>query len=623
MRNLILLFGLMIMSGAGWSATINVPDDQPNIQAGIDVASEGDTVLVAPGSYDGKGNLHINFGGKNLMLSSESGPHLTTIRGITFASSEDSTSVVRGFKIQSGLHCFGSSPYILDNIIEQSGIYLSNSNSRIEDCTIRYMSPPPLGEGPPNPGVTCNNSTVTIINCVISDNTGEWFYTGGGGGMVCIGSTVDIYGTIFYNNWGGGDCGDIPEWHCSAGSGGSILCSGTNLSIENCSFIGNSAAFMDATGKGGAIWASVEGGTSVRIEKSIFHENRGNGAIYIEGEGASIDIICNDFSPENSMVIESADQAHLEDNIFMDPLFCDETNRDFHLNTLSPCQPRHNSCRVLIGALGIGCGPMMEAVELDIKPGSCPNPLNVPKKDKGHAVLPVAILGTGDFDVRKIVPESIILNGVSPLRWSYEDLSTPADKVDDSCSCTEDGADGYEDLTVKFDRESIIASLNIALTDEEATVTAAAKKNIQLENNVSSTVGHEGASDRDSYVLRVEGLLDDGSTFEGYDCVTLNAKDEMVMKPLDLTPGEVELYTNSPNPFNPVTRIGFYLPEAKDVRLEVYNVLGQRVDVVVEQHMEPGNYTVEWDASDYASGVYFYRFVAGDYWKTKKMLLLK
>jgi hypothetical protein len=93
-------------------------------------------------------------------------------------------------------------------------------------------------------------------------------------------------------------------------------------------------------------------------------------------------------------------------------------------------------------------------VIVDIKPGSCPNPLNV----KSSGVLPVAILGTADFDVTTIDPTSIRLAGVSPLRSSFEDVAGPVFDSND-CNCTEDGPDGFPDLTLKFKTGDIVEAI--------------------------------------------------------------------------------------------------------------------------------------------------------------------
>ncbi len=85
---------------------------------------------------------------------------------------------------------------------------------------------------------------------------------------------------------------------------------------------------------------------------------------------------------------------------------------------------------------------------------------------------------------------------------------------------------------------------------------------------------------------------------------------------------------NYPNPFNPATTIRYALPEASDVRLTIYNVLGQQVRALVQGHQEAGYYRVTWDGRDdngrvVSSGVYLYRFVSSGLVETRRMLLLK
>jgi hypothetical protein len=97
-------------------------------------------------------------------------------------------------------------------------------------------------------------------------------------------------------------------------------------------------------------------------------------------------------------------------------------------------------------------------VPVDIKPMSCPNPLNV----KSQGVLPVAVLGTEDFDVMTIAPESVLLIGVAPLRCNYEDVATPFEPYvgkEGKDACTTEGPDGFMDLTLKFERQAIVAAL--------------------------------------------------------------------------------------------------------------------------------------------------------------------
>ncbi len=88
-------------------------------------------------------------------------------------------------------------------------------------------------------------------------------------------------------------------------------------------------------------------------------------------------------------------------------------------------------------------------------------------------------------------------------------------------------------------------------------------------------------------------------------------------------PATCRLYQNKPNPFNYATIICFDLPAALHVRLEIYDILGQRLAVVADRKMSAGSHRMYWDARDFPSGVYLYRLTAGAFQKTKKGILLK
>jgi photosystem II stability/assembly factor-like uncharacterized protein len=88
-------------------------------------------------------------------------------------------------------------------------------------------------------------------------------------------------------------------------------------------------------------------------------------------------------------------------------------------------------------------------------------------------------------------------------------------------------------------------------------------------------------------------------------------------------PDVLFLSQNYPNPFNPATVIKYQVASYKLVKLTIYDALGREVATLVNQVMQPGSYSVDWDASNYPSGVYFYKLEAGDYTQTKKMVLIK
>ncbi|NOS86392.1 MAG: T9SS type A sorting domain-containing protein [Ignavibacteria bacterium] len=93
-------------------------------------------------------------------------------------------------------------------------------------------------------------------------------------------------------------------------------------------------------------------------------------------------------------------------------------------------------------------------------------------------------------------------------------------------------------------------------------------------------------------------------------------------------PNFLSLSQNYPNPFNPQTKIKFAVPsnvkdQTTNVKLVIYDLLGREVTTLVNEELKPGTYEADWDASNYSSGVYFYKLIAGDFVETKKMILMK
>lgn len=92
---------------------------------------------------------------------------------------------------------------------------------------------------------------------------------------------------------------------------------------------------------------------------------------------------------------------------------------------------------------------------------------------------------------------------------------------------------------------------------------------------------------------------------------------------LGIVPKSFSLSQNYPNPFNPSTVIDFALPTSQYVKLSVYNMLGEKVSELANSNMSAGNYSVTFDATNFSSGIYFYRISVGDYIEIKKMMLVK
>ncbi len=88
-------------------------------------------------------------------------------------------------------------------------------------------------------------------------------------------------------------------------------------------------------------------------------------------------------------------------------------------------------------------------------------------------------------------------------------------------------------------------------------------------------------------------------------------------------PGEFQLEQNYPNPFNPSTSISFSLPSQENVKLDIYNAMGELVETLASETYPAGNHSIDFNANNLSSGVYFYTLRTSDFIKTNKMLLLK
>ena len=96
-------------------------------------------------------------------------------------------------------------------------------------------------------------------------------------------------------------------------------------------------------------------------------------------------------------------------------------------------------------------------------------------------------------------------------------------------------------------------------------------------------------------------------------------------KPKTKIPKKFALYQCVPNPFNPVTTIQYDLPKECYVRLEIFDILGSRIDVVIDEIQIAGRKAIAWDSRKCGatSGIYLYRLTAGEFEETKRMVLVK
>ena len=133
-------------------------------------------------------------------------------------------------------------------------------------------------------------------------------------------------------------------------------------------------------------------------------------------------------------------------------------------------------------------------------------------------------------------------------------------------------------------------------------------------NHVNSLIdeGFLSSADGDPLISAIQDII---------DYLTGLSKDALTGR--EGIPDSYALSNNFPNPFNPETRISFVLPEAVQTRLIIYNQMGREVARLVDGYLGAGNHSVNWNASNVASGMYFYHLQAGDFTETRKMILLK
>jgi hypothetical protein len=123
-----------------------------------------------------------------------------------------------------------------------------------------------------------------------------------------------------------------------------------------------------------------------------------------------------------------------------------------------------------------------------------------------------------------------------------------------------------------------------------------------------------------SMMLGVEDIQDIVMEFD----MTMSYAGELAVLENGIVPETVHLYSNYPNPFNPVTAIRFDVVETQHATsLQIFDITGRVVETLVNEKLEPGQHEIQWDASQYASGVYFLRMNAVSFTKTQKMILLK
>lgn len=379
------------VSAKTWEILPDGSGDAVTIQAGIDSAAVGDTVLVLPGSYNE--NLQMKGGivllGRDGRGSTRIAPEalgLPIIRCVDLAVGCE----IRGFTLSdseapfgAGIYCWNSSAEILDNRFDR--------NSSDDGASIAVYGPGTviiegnlILEGDAQDwggGIHCSNSSPWIESNTISLCSASYGAAIGavdGAEPVIVGNTISYnqcykQGAGIHTNHG---ANPTVEWNLisynqAAGYGGGLMCMRGTAYVRYNVFVGNSAA-----GGGGlnagleanlfcvnntffSNYASVDGSSirvgheptaSILVENCILSNSENVAALKcFPGVGAVVD--CNDFWSNAGDYDGCAAGPH---DFYLDPMFCDPCQLDFHIDCQSPCVGGP-ACG-LVGALGVGCG---------------------------------------------------------------------------------------------------------------------------------------------------------------------------------------------------------------------------------------------------------------------------
>jgi predicted outer membrane repeat protein len=417
---------------------IHVPTEQPTIQAGINVAVNGDTVSLDDGIYTGEGNRFIDYYGKAITVRSASGNKENCIIdcqkagcGFLFHSGEGHGSVLEGVTIKNGQYDWGggidcwdySSPTLVNVLFLENtstwggGIRCWNSSPILIDVTFSKNSANPGG------GYFGQNSSPTLINVTFSENTAIWgggMYcdanpaltnvtfvnnraSNSGGGLYFDGGSASLTNCVFSSNYGSSDGGGIECWNSSlmlsecvfsenttSGEAGAMFCWDSSLvHLDRCTFYGTSSYR----------WSGIFSGynSAIFLVNSIVAFTRASEAVGCDGSSSATLRYCDVYgNVEGDWVGSIAGQDTIVGNISCDPMFCYPDTGNYYLLDGSccvgaGCDSLGNPNNVVdIGAFGIcnyKCGDANRDSTIDIcdivylinfiyKDGPAPYPLS-------------------------------------------------------------------------------------------------------------------------------------------------------------------------------------------------------------------------------------------------------
>lgn len=569
-----LLISIIVVTSVCFATTINVPSDQPTIQTGINVADEGDLVLVSEGVYF----ENINFKGKAITVASRflydgKRDHIknTIIDGskflhpdsgsvVYFVNGETTNSVLCGFTITGGS---GTKSY-------------------------------PLLDGRCGGGIFAESSGACIKHNIIESNTVHYYDNTIGGGIYVWqlnNQGLIIEGNIIRNNHLISD--DNSVYSLGAGIYANSIGS-DQIHIANNVIMYNTISALFAWG--GGIVPANWGDAVYFIVNNIISSNRVDASIF--GGSGGIDmfghipvtrnnVIANNFAPYGGGInIEFVPPAEEEVSATLEKSVVNGLKRsklkllkkkrlssETEIAALSNNTLVGNSSSLFGGGVAVS-GIEPQLINLIIWDNSAPDgPQISGTPDVQYSVVEGGYSGTGNLDENPLLFSSLLLPG---FKSPCIDAGNPNP--------------AYNDPAIRpHSRRALLPSRRT------------------IHNDIGA-YGGPGAADWWKFwtFIKEFELL----KFEKGNYFSENQKKTIKINEF-------------PNPFNNQTTIRFELPEENLVRLNIYNILGQEVACLVNGRLNAGTHQYIWNADKVASGVYFYRLEANGEIFQNKLILLK
>tara|TARA_Y100001970_G_scaffold70320_1_gene89553 strand:- start:4752 stop:7523 length:2772 start_codon:yes stop_codon:yes gene_type:complete len=655
---------------------LNVPGDYSTIQAGIDAASDGDTVFVAAGTYV----ENINYNGKNIAVIGEN-RETTIIDGnqngsvVVFENGVDSTAVLSGFTIQNGQANYG-------------GIKIrSGTSPTLKDLIVKNNYSNDRGGG-----IFITSASPNLSFIIIKDNYG---HNGGGGIDIYGNSNPSLSNMLIINN-------------STNNSGGGISISSGSMVLTGSTIANNSA-----NSQGSGIYSVNNTATSTLTNCIIW--NNLPSEINVSGDSLSI-------SYSN---IEGGWEGG--GNIDSDPLFCNPDSGDYSLAENSPAVGAGEN-GIDMGTLGVGCGRISQIIHVsttgsdETGNGSEENPFATIEKAEGFAntfydsshydhwnsnlgayVTDTIMVHDGTYTaedlhnsfsgylfefganliniiVSKNGPEHTFLQavdvggtlgsyelsgftliggdyGVSACYIKFQNCIVKDTERFDATTCgmncflfysttfidNNNTNDNYnfngpplfinsiilnnENLTIgsHFDAGSMSFTFNDLGFNENGNISFDENGDISDVNPFfcDPDSGDYSLASNSPAIGAGENGIDMGAL--GVGCEAISLAPTILEK---VVPNVFAIHQNYPNPFNPTTTLKYDLPEDAMVNIIIYDMMGRAVKTMVNNQQNAGFKSVHWNATNdngfpVSAGLYLYSIQAGEFRQTKKMVLLK